>query len=148
LVVWAEPTRVQQILTNLLSNAVKYSAPGTPIEVSARILGPGEPKAQARRARRTGAPKVSRAVRSRGEIVVRDHGHGIPPDQIPLLFERFVRLPRDLASNVVGNGLGLYLCRAFAEAMGGRVWVESRGIEGDGSMFHVELAGVAGATPV
>ncbi len=142
LAVWGEPTRVRQILTNLLSNAVKYSAPGTPIEVSARLLGPGEQGAHGRRARRGAG-----GVRPRIDITVRDHGHGIPPDQIPLLFERFVRLPRDLASNVVGNGLGLYLCRAFAEAMGGRVWVESQGVEGDGSAFHVELGGVTAATP-
>ncbi len=90
------------------------------------------------------------------EIVVRDHGHGIPPEQIPLLFERFVRLPRDLASNVTGNGLGLYLCRVLAEAMGGRIWAESTGVEGEGSAFHVLLPAPpedesdeseAGATP-
>jgi signal transduction histidine kinase len=53
------------------------------------------------------------------EIRVRDFGLGIPPEHIALLFERFVRLPRDLASRVVGDGLGLYLCRQLAQAMGG-----------------------------
>lgn len=73
------------------------------------------------------------------EITVRDYGLGIPPDQIPLLFHRFVRLPRDLASRVMGNGLGLYLCRSFAEAMGGHIWAESTGIEGEGTTFHLLL---------
>jgi signal transduction histidine kinase len=72
-------------------------------------------------------------------ITVRDHGLGIPPDQIPLLFNRFVRLPRDLASNVVGNGLGLYLCAVFAQAMKGRIWAESTGADGEGSTFFVSL---------
>lgn len=73
------------------------------------------------------------------EIAVRDYGLGIPPDQQPLLFQRFVRLPRDLASTTIGNGLGLYLCRELVEAMRGRIWVESTGIEGEGSTIYVRL---------
>jgi K+-sensing histidine kinase KdpD len=73
------------------------------------------------------------------EITVRDYGLGIPPDQIPLLFQRFVRLPRDLASTVSGNGLGLYLCRELTTAMGGTIWVESSGVEGEGSTFRMCL---------
>src|SRR6185312_5162584 len=73
------------------------------------------------------------------EIAVRDHGLGIPVEQIPLLFNRFMRLPRDLASKVPGTGLGLYLCRVMTEAMGGRIWVESAGNEGEGSTFYIEL---------
>ncbi|HEX9069711.1 MAG TPA: ATP-binding protein, partial [Ktedonobacterales bacterium] len=73
------------------------------------------------------------------EIQVKDAGHGIPPDQMPLLFNRFVRLPRDLASKVPGTGIGLYLCRVMSEAMGGRVWAESTGVEGEGSTFFVHL---------
>lgn len=73
------------------------------------------------------------------DIVIRDHGFGIPPDQAPLLFQRFVRLPRDLASTTIGNGLGLSLCRELTEAMGGRIWLESTGIEGEGAAFFVRL---------
>jgi signal transduction histidine kinase len=123
LVVWGDPVRLQQILINLLSNAVKYSAPGTPIEVSGRTVsaGPLGPRRQL------------------GEIIVRDFGLGIPPDQIPLLFNRFARLPRELASPVAGTGLGLYLCRVFAEGMGGSIAVESTGVPGEGSTFRLLL---------
>ena len=133
LAAWAELVRMRQILTNLLSNALKYSPEGTTVEVSAEIIA-GQPANGTKRRHRdgaTGQPMV--------EITVRDHGLGIPPDEIPLLFNRFVRLPRDLASNVPGNGLGLYLCQAFARAMGGTIWVESAGIEGEGSTFHLQL---------
>lgn len=132
LAAWGEKVRMQQILTNLLSNAVKYSPAGTPVEVSAREVLATPPGLSRWR---LGSGGERRMV----EIAVRDHGLGIPPDQIPLLFERFVRLPRDLASTVVGNGLGLYLCRELTEAMGGRIWVRSTGVEGEGATFFVQL---------
>lgn len=128
LLVWGETVRVQQVLTNLLSNAVKYSAPESTIEVSAQLV-------QAEAGKRA---KPARQ-RSMVEIQVRDYGLGIPPEQVPLLFHRFVRLPRDLASNVVGSGLGLYLCLNLTKSMGGKIWVESEGVAGKGSTFHLQL---------
>ncbi|HEV8191375.1 MAG TPA: HAMP domain-containing sensor histidine kinase [Ktedonobacterales bacterium] len=130
LAIWGDAVRLQQILTNLLSNAVKYSPEGSIVDVSAQTVDVSEQATSAR-----GRAEERQMV----EIVVRDHGHGIPPEQIPLLFERFVRLPRDLASTVTGNGLGLYLCRVLAEAMNGFIWVESTGVEGEGAAFHVLL---------
>lgn len=126
LAIWGEQVRVQQILTNLITNAVKYSPPGSDIEVSAQKATSGR-----NMRRRDGQAMV--------EIIVKDYGFGIPPDQAPLLFNRFVRLPRDLASKVVGSGLGLYLCRTLTEAMSGRIWVESTGVPGEGSAFHILL---------
>ena len=70
---------------------------------------------------------------------MRDYGLGIPPDQIPLLFNRFARLPRELASAIGGTGLGLYLCRVFAEGMGGTIDIESTGVVGEGSTFRLRL---------
>jgi signal transduction histidine kinase len=89
--------------------------------------------------RRPWGERAAPPPRQVAEITVRDHGLGIPSDQIPLLFKRFVRLPRDLASNVPGNGLGLYLCQMLAQAMGGSIRVESTGREGEGSAFHLQL---------
>ena len=131
--IWGEPIRLQQILTNLLSNALKYSPPNTPIDVVARVVRISDPASSWRR---RSTPATGRKF---VEITVRDYGLGIPSEQIPLLFQRFVRLPRDLASTVVGNGLGLYVCRICAEAMGGRLWVESSGIEGEGAAFRLRL---------
>jgi signal transduction histidine kinase len=131
LTIWGEHVRLQQILTNLISNALKYSDPGTPVEISAR------PVSAAARGGRFG--RGTKSERQMVEIVVRDYGLGVPPEQAPLLFQRFVRLPRDLASTTIGNGLGLYLCKVLAQAMGGRIWVQSSGVPGQGSAFHVVL---------
>jgi signal transduction histidine kinase len=141
LAVWGEPTRLTQVFTNLFSNAGKYSPAGSPIEVEA-VLVTDE----------AGSGKRPRSVAGAAEhlvkITVRDYGLGIPPDQLPLLFNRFVRLPRDLASTTPGNGLGLFLCRTLLTAMHGHIWAESTGISGQGTSFQVQLPVCqAGASP-
>jgi signal transduction histidine kinase len=144
LMIWGDPVRLQQILINLLSNAVKYSQPGTSIEVSGKVVvASGSAGASPRRERSPRAAEPRAFV----EISVRDHGHGIPPEQIPLLFNRFARLPRDLASPVGGSGLGLYLCRIFAEGMGGTIQVESTGLPGEGCEFLLRLPRPREASP-
>ncbi|MBL7061633.1 MAG: GAF domain-containing protein [Dehalococcoidia bacterium] len=91
------PTRLQQVITNLVNNAINYTDEG---EV------------------------VMRAVETDSEILVEvaDTGCGIPPDDIPRLFEDFFR-----GSNVEhkGTGLGLSISKRIVEAHGGKIWAES-----------------------
>lgn len=136
LTIWGDAMYLQQIFTNLLSNAVKYSAPGSPVEVRGAVAQ--EPSARML----PRSPGASSRSLSGGvvEITVRDYGLGIPAEQLPLLFHRFVRLPRDLASTVTGSGLGLYLSRMLAERMGGSLQVESSGVPGEGSTFYLRLS--------
>ena len=122
--IYADEGKTRQIVLNLLSNAVKYSPSGSAIEIDAGI---------ADTARRDAASKPMIEVR------VRDHGLGIPPEQVDLIFERFVRLDRDVASNVVGTGLGLAICQAYVKAMGGEIWATSSGVEGEGTTMHFTL---------
>jgi signal transduction histidine kinase len=131
----ADQDHVRQVVLNLLSNASKYSPPGSSIDIAARTL----PLALS--GRRNGKATTRQMV----EVRVRDHGLGIPPEQIPLLFQRFVRLPRDLASSVSGTGLGLAICKSYIQAMGGAIWIESSGVSGDGStvIFTLPLASSA-----
>jgi signal transduction histidine kinase len=131
LCVYADADRVRQVMLNLTSNALKYSGPGAPIEITARVEQPVVVPHGWRRAT-IAAPQLV-------EVSVRDYGLGIPPDQATLLFQRFVRLERDIASAVVGTGLGLALCRSHVEAMGGHIWVESTGVPGEGSTFTFTL---------
>jgi signal transduction histidine kinase len=129
--IFADQNRVRQVVLNLLSNASKYSPPGSPIEITARVRENDPPARLGWRA----APALPPMV----EIAVRDYGPGIPPDQAPLVFQRFVRLERDIASPVGGTGLGLAICRAYVEAMGGQIWCDSSGIPDEGSTFTFTL---------
>ncbi len=115
IVVEADELRLRQIILNLVSNALKYSLAGSPLEISASV--------------------ESQTVTLR----IRDYGRGVPPADQTRLFERFVRLERDMNSPVRGVGLGLAISKQLVEAMGGRIWVESSGEEGNGSVFAFSL---------
>ena len=115
LFVKADTIRLHQIILNLLGNAFKYSPSGTPIEISSRV---------------------------EGDIIwtsIRDYGAGIPKEEQLRLFERFVRLERDINSPERGTGLGLYISKRLVKAMGGDIYVESSGQEGEGSTFIFSL---------
>jgi signal transduction histidine kinase len=117
LLVWADELRLKQIFHNLLANALRYSPPHTPIRVTATV----EQEADLVRVR------------------VIDRGLGIPVDKQEAIFDKFVRLDRDLYSTVRGSGLGLFITRRLVEAMGGTMTVQSSGIAGEGSTFSFTL---------
>jgi two-component system sensor histidine kinase MprB len=108
-VVEARPDRLARAVNNLLDNAHKYSPEGEPIEVTV----------------------------ADGEVMVRDHGPGIPPRELDHVFDRFYRGAG--ARYESGSGLGLAIVRQVAEAHGGAVTVENS--TGGGSVFRLRLAG-------
>jgi len=124
--VWANRKYLCQILRNLLSNVFKYAPKQTPVTISVIVQ---EDSTQAT----TSTPSVT--------ISIQDAGPGIPLAEQQQLFEKFSRLKRDLASPVRGTGLGLYICKQLVEQMGGRIWVESSGHQGEGSRFCFTLPG-------
>jgi signal transduction histidine kinase len=122
--VWANRQYLRRVLCNLLSNAFKYAPTHTSVLVGAVL--------QESSAQTDVAPQVS--------IFVKDAGPGIPLAEQPFLFEKFVRLKRDLATSVRGCGLGLYISKQLVEIMGGNIWVESSGLEEEGSRFCFTLS--------
>jgi CheY-like chemotaxis protein/two-component sensor histidine kinase len=109
-----DPVRLSQIVGNLLHNAAKYTPEGGNIVLATR--------------ERDG----------RAEIVVRDSGIGISPEQIPHIFELFTQIPSERAATTGGLGIGLALVRALVELHGGEIHASSDGID-QGSEFTVRL---------
>lgn len=107
----ADPFRIERAIVNLVTNALKYSMAPSPV-----VLRVG---------REDGNALVS----------VTDYGVGIPPEDLPHLFQRFYRART--AKKAGGLGLGLYITRLIVEAHGGRVWVKSQ--LGKGSTFSFTL---------
>lgn len=104
---------VREILDNLIENALKYTPDGGSIYVNAR--GDGD----------------------RVLINVTDTGIGISAEDLSHIFQKFYRADNSDTRTIGGTGLGLYLVKQRAEAMGGRVWAESS--FGEGSTFYVSL---------
>ncbi len=72
-------------------------------------------------------------------ICVKDHGLGIPLDKQEAIFDKFVRLERDMHGEIRGSGLGLFITRQLVEAMNGTIRVESSGVKNEGSTFSFTL---------
>jgi signal transduction histidine kinase len=107
--VYADPDKVEQVLTNLVENAAKYASPE-----GINVVG-----------------RVGDGVTS---IAVSDRGEGIPSADLPRVFTKFFR--RD-HGKPTGSGLGLWISRGLVEAHGGRLTAESK--EGEGSTFTFTL---------
>ncbi len=105
----ADRERLHQVLFNLVDNAFRFTPPGGEVTV--------------------------RAIRENGscEVSVEDTGPGIPPEHLPLVFERFYRVDPSRSREDGGTGIGLAIARSVVEAHGGRIWAESR--IGEGSRF-------------
>src|SRR6266487_286485 len=105
--------KLTQVFTNLLSNALKYSNENDAILLTSKREG------------------------NMVHISVRDHGIGIPLEQLEIIFERYARVESTMTRYVGGTGLGLPIVRQIVTMHDGRVWAEST--LGNGSTFHVLL---------
>ena len=122
--VWAfvDPKALATVVENLLSNAYKYAE----------------------------APRFTTLTldghRDEAVIVVSDQGAGIPPKELPRLFQRFYRVGDEMTRSVPGTGLGLFLAREIIQRHGGDIRASSRG-RGFGAAFTVRLGRIS-APPI
>ncbi len=126
---FGDPTRLEQVLVNLLSNAAKYTEPGGEIRLSVDLTAGPATKMSETLAGEAG-PSVT--------IRVRDNGIGIERDMLPHVFELFTQSERALDRSQGGLGIGLTLVRGLVEMHGGTIRVHSEGA-GQGSEFVVIL---------
>jgi signal transduction histidine kinase len=115
----ADEARIKQVLLNLLSNAVKFSSPGGFVYLNVRLAD--------------GETDSGQWVR----IEVIDHGIGIEPGQLDLIFDEFYQADAASRGARGGTGLGLSLSRSFVELHGGKISVRS--VPGEGSTFIVDI---------
>jgi two-component system OmpR family sensor kinase len=120
-VVAGDAGQLVQVVTNLLGNARAHTPPGTPVEVRVEQVG--------------------------GSVVldVRDHGPGLPPDQLDVVFERFHRIDPSRSRATGGAGLGLAIVAAIVAAHRGQA--RASNAEGGGARFTVSLPAAPAASP-
>jgi GAF domain-containing protein len=112
----ADERMLSQVVANLLTNAMQYTASGSVMASTETRLKDGKPFST---------------------LTIRDTGMGIPPDEIPRIFERFFRGSNSRRVRAPGTGLGLAICREILERHGGGISVESQ--VGKGSAFTIWL---------
>jgi signal transduction histidine kinase len=126
--------RLSQVLVNLLSNAFRFTTKGGKVVVAARpTSGNDVPEFDKEQDIAGKTEKEARFV----HISVSDSGKGIPPEDLPYVFERFYRADRSRARSSGGTGLGLAITRHIVEAHGGRIRADS--CIGVGSTFSFIL---------
>jgi signal transduction histidine kinase len=112
-VTW-DPERINEVTGNLLSNAFKFTPSGGRVELDA-------------------GPEDDQHVR----LAVCDTGAGIPPDQLPHVFQKFYQADNQDSASAMGTGLGLAIAKGIVEAHQGQITCEST--EGEGTTFTLLL---------
>jgi len=135
---WADPDRLQQVLTNLMENAIKYSPDGGRIE----LLANASPTTHPAQSHVFGEATRAISETSMLHITICDQGIGISHQQQALLFKPFSRLEHPATDQVPGAGLGLYISRKLVEAMHGNLALRSS--EGEGTCVTLTLPYISG----
>lgn len=108
----ADPDRIREVITNLFDNAVKYTPSG---KITIGLTGD----------------------ENNVQFSISDTGQGIPPENVPHLFQKFYRVDNSDTRIVGGTGLGLFICKEIVSLYKGKIWAESK--LNSGSTFYVSL---------
>lgn len=114
--------RLKQVLSNLIGNALKYTPEGGRIQA------------------------VTQRSDTQVLLKVEDNGLGIPPADLPFVFDKFYRVKNEDRAEIQGTGLGLAICRSIIEKYGGSIWAESQYQQGSSFTFSLPLAADASSS--
>jgi signal transduction histidine kinase len=123
-----DPEQLRQVLASLVDNAIRFTDSGGSVRVTA-----------SKGTLSSSVAETSDEFDSVLRIEVADTGNGIPPDDQPLLFDDFEHAESLTSRRQRRSGVGLALARRIVELHGGRIWVESSGVKGEGSHFFIEF---------
>jgi signal transduction histidine kinase len=112
--VYADETRLEQILINLLDNAIKFTENGK-IELSAVLE----------------SPMI--------KVIIEDTGIGIPSDKFDDIFNAFQQIDMTSTRKYGGTGIGLFLVKKLVEMQGGKIWLESAVSKGSKFFFTIPI---------
>jgi len=112
-IITGDAARINQVFTNIVNNALKYSNNNTDVEISCSEAG------------------------ETYSVCIKDHGFGIPKEDLPHIFERFYRVDKARSRAMGGTGLGLAIAKEIVEAHGGRISASS--VFGAGTAMTLEF---------
>jgi two-component system OmpR family sensor kinase/two-component system sensor histidine kinase BaeS len=133
----ADADRLSQVVHNLLSNALRHTPPGGRVVISVEIR-PSEKRGKEIPIHPTSLPAFQPSSPSL-LVSVTDTGPGIPPEDLPYIFDRFYRADKSRSRAEGGSGLGLTIARYIVEAHGGRIEAQSQAGEGTRIEFALPI---------
>lgn len=133
--IYADPHRLEQVLTNLISNAIKFTPEGGKIDIRTQVID----------AKDINYVEIfdNEFKQLRGQylqVCVKDNGIGISKENLAHVFDKFAQIENSLSRKVGGSGLGLPITRQLLEAHNGTIWCNSKPDKGSSFYFVIPIA--------
>lgn len=140
--IMADWMKLYQVMNNLIGNAIKFTHEGGSVKIGLKY-NPPYPTSRSQVPAWERIPRIKLGVSNEGgyegvaEVSVADTGQGIPGEDLPHIFDKFMQTKTKATRGEKGSGLGLAIVKNLVELHGGRIWVESE--IGKGTIFYFTI---------